>query len=82
MNAQISPLILTPPVLLNLVVRAVPLSDSRRSSLSLRLVPETHTGGSAAQDRQKKTNIQKGLGDGRQGLHTKAPICLTFNPRL
>lgn len=28
MNTQISPLILSPPVLLNLVVRAVPLSDS------------------------------------------------------
>lgn len=65
---------------------AVPLSESKAAPGDQAFLSgscQSRTGGSAAQDRKKKTtNTQKGLGDGKQGLHIKAPVCLTFNPRL
>lgn len=85
MNAQISPLILSPPVLLNLVVRPF---RSLNPTLRPEIKPFFPACARVAQvvaphkTAKKQTNTQKGLGDGKQGLHIKAPVCLTFNPRL
>lgn len=62
MNAQISPLILSPPVLLNSVVRTVPLSDSDAAPGDQAFLSgscQSRTGGSATQDRKKNPKKQK-----------------------